>query len=78
MLYYWAIYTYAISKSIPIPPTFPKNSTAVTFDPNRLHTDPSSSPMTPAPIRTILSGTRSSDKAPVDEMIVFSSNWEKN
>ena len=34
----------------------------------------SSSPMTPAPITTILSGTLSNERAPVDEMMVFSSN----
>ena len=28
------------SMSIPSPPTWPRNSTAVTFDPSRLHTDP--------------------------------------
>lgn len=29
-----------ISMSMPIPPTWPKNSTAVTLEPSRCHTDP--------------------------------------
>ena len=45
----------------------------VTFDPNRDQTDPSSSPMTPAPMMIISGGTASRDKAPVEEMIFFSS-----
>lgn len=66
--------THATSKSIPTPPMLPRNSTAVTFDPNLLHTDPSSTPMTPAPIRTNRSGTASRDRAPVDDTTVRSSN----
>ena len=31
---------FAISRSMPTPPTLPRNSTKVTFDPSRLHTDP--------------------------------------
>lgn len=31
---------FATSKSMPTPPIFDKNSTATTFAPNRLHTDP--------------------------------------
>ena len=69
--------TYATSKSIPIPPTFGKNSTAVTFDPSLAQTDPSSSPMTPAPIRRSREGTLSSDRAPVDDIMVFSSIYSK-
>lgn len=65
--------THATSRSIPTPPTLGRNSTAVTFDPNLLHTEPSSSPITPAPIRTNFSGTSSKQRAPVDDMIVFSS-----
>ena len=37
----------------------------------------SSKPITPAPITSNLGGTDSKDRAPVDEIIVFSSNWER-
>ena len=39
--------------------------------PRRLQTEPSSSPITPAPITTIFFGTLSRDKAPVEETIRF-------
>ncbi len=61
------------SASIPTPPTWPRNSTAVTSAPSRCQTDPSSTPMTPAPIRIILEGTFARDSAPVDETIRSSS-----
>ena len=60
--------------SIPMPPTWPKNSIAVTSDPRRLQTDPNSTPMTPAPIKTIFLGTSLRLRAPVEETIFSSSN----
>ena len=45
----------------------------VTSAPNRLHTEPSSRPMTPAPITAMVFGTLGSSRAPVDETICFSS-----
>ena len=50
-----------------------RNSTTVTSAPSRRHTEPSSSPITPAPITSIFSGTLSSASAPVDETMRFSS-----
>ena len=50
-----------------------KNSTTVTDDPSRDHTDPISRPIYPAPMTTSRSGTLSSESAPVDETICFSS-----
>ncbi|KAF3855337.1 hypothetical protein F7725_023392 [Dissostichus mawsoni] len=61
-----------------------RNSTAVTLEPRRCHTDPagrecnkemltSSTPMTPAPITIISSGTLFRDNAPVDDTTVSSS-----
>jgi hypothetical protein len=44
-----------------------------TSAPSLDQTDPSSTPMTPAPMMIILSGTLASFKAPVDETIVSSS-----
>lgn len=44
-----------------------------TCDPRRAHTEPSSTPITPAPITTILFGTSFRDKAPVEETTVSSS-----
>jgi len=69
--------TYDTSMSIPIPPTWPRNSTAVTSEPSRDQTEPSSTPITPAPISINLFGTCLSDKAPVDEIIVSSSTCKK-
>ncbi len=50
-----------------------KNSTTVTWAPRRRHTEPSSSPITPAPTTSSFSGTLSSASAPVDETMRFSS-----
>ena len=60
-----------------MPPTWPKNSTAVTSDPSLDHTEPNSTPITPAPIIIIRFGTSFSDNAPVLEMIVSSSIYIK-
>ncbi len=65
--------THETSKSIPMPPTVGRNSTAVTFDPSRLQTDPNSRPMTPAPMRINLGGTALRESAPVEEIMVSSS-----
>ena len=48
-----------------------------TCDPRRDHTEPSSTPMTPAPITTIRLGTSFNDKAPVDDTTVSSSTYSK-
>lgn len=45
----------------------------LTFAPNRCHTDPNSTPMTPAPITIRCSGTFLRDRAPVEDTIVSSS-----
>ena len=37
-----------------------------------------STPITPAPIKIIFSGTLFRDKAPVDDIITFSSTWKGN
>lgn len=37
-----------------------------------------STPITPAPIKIIFSGTLFRDKAPVDDIITFSSTWKEN
>ena len=50
-----------------------RNSTTVTRAPRRRHTDPSSSPMMPAPTTTMVLGTDLSDSAPVELTIRFSS-----
>ena len=50
------------------------NSITVTFDPNLLYTDPSSNPITPPPITTIVSGIFSASIEPVLDTITFSSN----
>ena len=50
-----------------------RNSTTVTCAPSRRHTEPSSSPITPAPTTSRCSGTESSASAPVDETMRFSS-----
>ena len=49
------------------------NSTTVTFAPSRRQTEPSSSPMTPAPMTSRCSGTSGNDSAPVDDTMRFSS-----
>ncbi len=67
-------HTYATSKSIPTPPTLPKNSMAVTFAPSLHQTEPSSRPMTPAPIKMRCSGTCERERAPVELITVCSSN----
>ncbi|MNK95769.1 hypothetical protein D3C87_1160230 [compost metagenome] len=43
-----------------------RNSTTVTCAPRRRHTEPSSSPITPAPMTTRCFGTSVSDRAPVE------------
>ena len=48
-------------------------STTVTCEPRRRQTDPSSSPITPAPTTIILAGNLSSAKAPVEDTTIFSS-----
>ena len=48
-------------------------SSTVTSDPNREYTDPSSKPITPAPIITIFFGIFLSSSAPVELTIIFSS-----
>ena len=50
-----------------------RNSTTVTSLPSRLHTEPSSSPITPAPTTSNRLGTSFSAMAPVEETICFSS-----
>ena len=50
-----------------------RNSTTVTSLPRRRHTEPSSSPITPAPTTSSLPGTFSSARAPVDDTMRFSS-----
>mmetsp|Transcript_31193 Transcript_31193/g.53357 ORF Transcript_31193/g.53357 Transcript_31193/m.53357 type:complete len:203 (+) Transcript_31193:665-1273(+) len=50
-----------------------RNSTTVTCAPRRRHTEPISSPMTPAPMTTMLLGTSDRSRAPVDVTMVFSS-----
>ena len=57
-----------------VPSTLSRYSTTVTLAPSRAQTDPSSSPMTPAPTTTSFPGTFSSSSAPVEETITFSSN----
>merc|ERR1719219_1349509 len=56
-----------------MPPTCPGNSTAVTSDPSLDQTDPNSTPMTPAPMRTIFCGTSLRLRAPVDDTMRSSS-----
>ena len=62
----------AISPSIP-GKIRSRNSTTVTSAPSRCHTEPSSSPITPAPTTNSLPGTLSSASAPVDDTMRFSS-----
>ena len=50
-----------------------RNSTTVTSDPSRRQTEPSSSPMMPAPTTMRCFGTSASSSAPVDDTIFFSS-----
>ncbi len=50
-----------------------RNSTTVTSDPSRRHTEPSSSPITPAPITSSRFGAAGNDSAPVDDTICRSS-----
>ena len=50
-----------------------RNSTTVTSEPSRRHTEPSSSPITPAPTTRSFSGTLPSTSAPVDDTMRFSS-----
>ena len=50
-----------------------RNSTTVTLAPSRRHTEPNSSPITPAPTTSRCSGTLSSASAPVDDTMRFSS-----
>ena len=50
-----------------------RNSTTTTSLPRRRHTEPSSSPITPAPTTSSFFGTASSASAPVDETMRFSS-----
>jgi hypothetical protein len=45
----------------------------VTLDPSLENTEAISNPITPAPITVIVSGTFDKDKAPVDDMKIFSS-----
>ena len=45
--------------------------------PNRDQTDPNSTPITPAPIRTIFLGTSFKLNAPVDDTILSSSTCKK-
>ena len=47
----------------------------VTLVPNLAYTEPIYNPITPPPITIKSFGTFASDKAPVDEMITFSSNY---
>ena len=47
-----------------------RNSTTMTLAPSRRQTEPSSSPITPPPITTIVSGTLSSSSAEVESRIV--------
>ena len=60
------------SPSMP-PRMVSRNSTTVTLAPSRAQTEPSSSPMTPPPTTTRWPGTFSSDSAPVDDTMTFSS-----
>mmetsp|Transcript_8631 Transcript_8631/g.15303 ORF Transcript_8631/g.15303 Transcript_8631/m.15303 type:complete len:202 (+) Transcript_8631:596-1201(+) len=69
-----AINCLATSASIPKPPMESMNSTTVTLLPNRLHTEPSSKPMTPPPITVSRSGTCFSFRAPVLETMTSSSS----
>mmetsp|Transcript_4127 Transcript_4127/g.12887 ORF Transcript_4127/g.12887 Transcript_4127/m.12887 type:complete len:224 (+) Transcript_4127:1413-2084(+) len=50
-----------------------RNSTTVTSDPSRLHTEPISRPMYPPPMTTMRSGTDWSSSAPVEDTMVCSS-----
>mmetsp|Transcript_13540 Transcript_13540/g.33793 ORF Transcript_13540/g.33793 Transcript_13540/m.33793 type:complete len:223 (-) Transcript_13540:468-1136(-) len=50
-----------------------RNSTTVTSEPSRRHTDPISRPMTPAPMTISFLGTSLRARAPVEETITFSS-----
>ena len=50
-----------------------RNSTTVTSAPSRRHTEPSSSPITPAPTTSSRCGTLASDSAPVEDTMRFSS-----
>mmetsp|Transcript_157378 Transcript_157378/g.504865 ORF Transcript_157378/g.504865 Transcript_157378/m.504865 type:complete len:276 (+) Transcript_157378:686-1513(+) len=65
---------FATSASMPKPPMESMNSTTVTWEPSRAHTEPNSKPMTPPPMTVIFSGTFSNFRAPVLDTIVFSSN----
>lgn len=49
-------------------------STTVTLVPNLEYTYPNSIPITPPPITTMVSGIFSRERAPVEEIITFSSN----
>mmetsp|Transcript_18839 Transcript_18839/g.47866 ORF Transcript_18839/g.47866 Transcript_18839/m.47866 type:complete len:313 (-) Transcript_18839:260-1198(-) len=53
------------------------NSTTVTLEPKRRHTEPSSRPITPPPITIKFSGTLSRARAPVELTTVFSSKGRK-
>ncbi len=53
--------------------TWSRNSSTVTSEPSRAYTEPSSSPITPAPITAIRFGISVSSSAPVELTIVFSS-----
>ena len=50
-----------------------RNSTTPTSEPSRRHTEPSSSPITPAPTTSRRLGTFGSESAPVDETMFTSS-----
>uniref|UniRef100_A0A8D9ARP4 Uncharacterized protein n=1 Tax=Cacopsylla melanoneura TaxID=428564 RepID=A0A8D9ARP4_9HEMI len=63
----------ATSPSMPNPPMAFMYSTAVTSAPRRPHTEPSSSPITPAPITIIFLGTFFKLRAPVLDTTVSSS-----
>ena len=50
-----------------------RNSTTCTSEPSRRHTEPSSSPITPAPMTSMRLGTFGRESAPVEETMVSSS-----
>ena len=68
------IFWNALQTSISMPGViWSRNSTTVTSDPSRFQTEPSSSPITPAPITTSRFGTSAISSAPVEVTTLFSS-----
>ena len=67
---FWKREATSVSKPVKIRSRY---SMITTSEPSRRQTEPSSNPITPAPIMMSFSGTFSNASAPVDESIIFSS-----